>query len=117
MSRNRYSAARAVPLREITNEDDPLHVNYTGKRAPRTTTKNSEPLLELAEVNAFQRVGLADVLLRRQRHLAEHNCRTTRVLHGCQRTELGGLRGDEHGTAQFLSLSDSGVDVLHAEVR
>lgn len=34
MSRNRYSAARSVPLREITNEDDPLHVNYTGKRAP-----------------------------------------------------------------------------------
>lgn len=34
MSRNRYSAARAVPLREITNEDDPLHVNYTGKQDP-----------------------------------------------------------------------------------
>lgn len=34
MSRNRYSAARAAPLREITNEDDPLHVNYTGKQDP-----------------------------------------------------------------------------------
>ncbi|WP_269667842.1 hypothetical protein [Corynebacterium amycolatum] len=34
MSRNRYNAAQAVPLREITNEDDPLHVNYTGKQDP-----------------------------------------------------------------------------------
>lgn len=34
MSRNRCCAARAVPLREITNEDNPLHVNYTGKRTP-----------------------------------------------------------------------------------